>query len=63
MALIVVFRNVSKLAPVSDYDVQVLVGDGSVERSRVIYRGKVTGHTRDDGWVELVRKLVQGAHS
>ena len=59
MALILVFVNKSNLEPVSDYDVQVLIGDGSAARSHVIYRGEVTGHKRSDGWLELVSKLVE----
>ena len=59
MALILVFANKSNLAPVSDYNVQVMIGDGSVERSRTIYSGEVTGHKRSDGWLELVARLVK----
>ena len=59
MALIVVFVNKSSLAPMSDYDVRVLVGDGSAERSNTIYKGEILGHRRSDGWLELVSKLVE----
>ena len=55
MALILTFVNKSGLAPVSDYIVQVLVGDGSTERSQVIAEGTVHNHTRNDGWIALVR--------
>lgn len=58
MALIIVFVNKSELAPVSDYDYEVMVGDGSVGRSRTIERGRVTGHTRADGWDELVALML-----
>ena len=58
MALILVFVNTSDLEPVSDYDVQVMIGDGSIKKSRIIYRGTVTGHRRSDGWLKLVSKLV-----
>lgn len=58
MALILTFVNTSKLAPVSDYAVEVLVGDGSVERSRVIARGTVLSHTRADGWWVLVQRFL-----
>lgn len=33
MSLIVVLTNKSNLAPVSDYNYEVLVGDGTVESS------------------------------
>jgi len=59
MSLIVVLQNVSKLAPVSDYKYQVLVGDGSVERSTIITSGTIQGHTRSDGWQKLVATLLE----
>lgn len=59
MALIIVFQNVSQLAPISDYKVQVLVGDGSPERSKTLYAGVVKGHTRDDGYLALVRLFLE----
>lgn len=58
MALIVVFVNKSGLAPVSDYDVEVLVGDGTPERSKTLYRGRIEGHKRDKGWQMLVQQFV-----
>jgi hypothetical protein len=58
MALILVFVNKSNLAPVSDYKVEVLVGDGSVERSKVITAGTVKGHRREDGWQALVQRWL-----
>lgn len=60
MALIVVLRNISELAPVSDYRYEVLVGDGS-PRSNVIARGTVCGHKREDGWKALVQQLLDTA--
>ena len=59
MALIVVFVNKSNLAEISDYTVQVMIGDGTRIGSRTIYRGEITGHNRSDGWLELVSKLVK----
>lgn len=59
MALIVVLVNVSDLATVSNYRYQVLVGDGTRERSTVIETGRVEGHTRSDGWEILVDKLLK----
>lgn len=58
MALIIVFTNVSHLAPVSDYNYEVLVGDGTPERSQTIVSGKIHGHERDKGWAELVKRLL-----
>lgn len=58
MALIVVLTNISGLAPVSDYNYQVLVGDGSEARSTVIAHGTVYGHERADGWEALVEALL-----
>lgn len=58
MALIVVITNKSSLAPVSDYNYEVLVGDGTPERSKTITYGKVKGHRRDDGWQKLVQTVL-----
>jgi hypothetical protein len=58
MALIICFVNKSHLAEVSDYNVEVLVGDGSATHSHTIYRGEVKGHTRSDGWQKLVQKML-----
>lgn len=58
MALILVFVNESHLAPVSDYKVQVLVGDGTPARSKTIAVGAVKGHTRTDGWEALVQQFL-----
>lgn len=59
MALIVVFVNKSELAPVSDYEFTIMIGDGTPSRSHVIASGNVTGHTRSDGWRVLVQKLLE----
>lgn len=59
MALIVVLTNKSNLAPVSDYDFEVLVGDGTTSGSMVIARGKVEGHRRDDGWKKLLQRMLE----
>ena len=63
MSLILVIQNVSALAPVSDYKYEVLVGNGS-PRSRVLAKGEIKGHTRDDGWQALVQRLLdqEGTH-
>jgi (p)ppGpp synthase/HD superfamily hydrolase len=52
MSLILVIRNVTKLTPVSDYTYEVFINE------RVIASGTVIGHTRDEGWEALVRKLL-----
>jgi len=58
LSLIIVLRNTSELAPVSNYTYHVTVGDGSPEGSRTIAMGTVTGHKRDDGWERLVQKML-----
>jgi hypothetical protein len=58
MALIVIATNVSQLAAVSDYRYEVLIGDGTVERSTVITRGVIKKHRRDDGWRALVQRIL-----
>lgn len=50
--LIVLLHNESNLAPVSDYRGQVRIND------RVIWEGRVEGHTREDGWPALLRMLA-----
>jgi len=59
MALIVVLVNKSDLADISDYEYQVLVGDGTPARSKTIAAGRIEGHRRDDGWQPLVARVVQ----
>lgn len=54
MALIIVFQNTSDSLPAnSDYDYTVQVND------RVIEKGVVLQHIRADGWVALVRKMLE----
>jgi len=53
MALIIILRNVSSLASVSDYEYRVQINE------HVIERGDVLGHTRADGWHKLVEKLLE----
>lgn len=59
MALIVIVTNKSKLAPVSDYNYEVLVGDGTRERSQVIAKGEVLQHLRSEGWKALVERVLE----
>ena len=58
MALILVLQNRSNLAPVSDYTYMVLIGDGTVERSKQIASGTIAAHVRDDGWEALVHRVI-----
>jgi len=60
MALIIVLRNVSSLAPVSDYEYKVMVGDGTPEKSQTLAIGTLSGHRRADGWMALVRQMLEG---
>jgi hypothetical protein len=59
MALILIFTNKSDLAPISNYNYEVLVGDGTPERSKIIVSGAIMGHPRADGWQALVERLLQ----
>ena len=59
MSLIIVLQNISKLAPISNYRYEVLVGDGTVSGSSVLERGMIEGHTRADGWRALLQKLLE----
>lgn len=58
MALIVVLTNTSQLAPISNYNYEVLVGDGSLARSKSLAKGVVDQHRRDDGWEALVQRVL-----
>lgn len=51
--LIITFHNISPDGEqICDYDYQVRVNND------VIADGRIEGHERDNGWVELVRRLV-----
>ncbi len=58
MSLIVILRNTTDLAEVSNYDYEVLVGDGTRERSHTITKGVIVGHKRSDGWAPLVQRVL-----
>lgn len=58
MALIVTVRNVSDLAPTSDYEYTVMVGDGTERGSTVIAYGTITGHRRAEGWMTLIAAVL-----
>ena len=53
MALIVVFRNLSSLASISDYEVTVFVNDRQISGPFVVKE-----HKRSLGWDNLVKKFV-----
>ena len=55
MALIIAFRNLSDLAPVSDYEVEVLIN-----AQRIYGYSYVVGHRRAEGWQALVRQFAEG---
>ena len=50
--LILTFRNVSDLAPVSDYEWTVLVNH------TVLAHGRLEGHERAKGWEALVKQFA-----
>ena len=58
MALILVLTNQSHLADVSDYNYEVMVGDGTPARSTTIAAGTVKQHLRANGWQALVKLLL-----
>jgi len=58
MSLVISIRNKSALAPISDYDYVVRVGDGTKEGSREIAAGEIKGHKRADGWQILVQRVL-----
>lgn len=58
MSLIIILQNTTALAPISDYDYRVLIGDGTFKRSHIIENGIVQGHVRADGWKALVERML-----
>lgn len=58
MSLIVIATNISDLAEVSDYNYEVLVGDGTPERSKTICHGQIKGHRRTAGWKVLIKRIL-----
>jgi hypothetical protein len=59
MSLIVVITNKSQLKPISDYNYEVLIGDGTEAGSKSIAHGKVYGHHRAEGWKVLVDRVLE----
>lgn len=53
MALIVAFQNISELAEVSDYRVQVFIN------KHLLFQTDLKGHKRADGWEALVKKFAE----
>ena len=59
MALILCFHNDATGNEASaNYDVEVVVGDGTRTGSRTIARGRIEGHNRKDGWERLVMEYL-----
>lgn len=59
MALILVFHNDATGGERdANYNIQVIIGDGSEARSRTIETGRVEKHNRGDGWAVLVRTFL-----
>lgn len=59
MALILVFHNDSTGGETdANYNVEVMIGDGTAERTRTIAKGRVEGHDRGDGWEALTRRFL-----
>lgn len=59
MALILVFHNDSTGGEEdANYNVRVMVGDGTELRTRDIAGGRVEDHNRGDGWEALVRRFL-----
>lgn len=62
MSLILVLRNDAKeLSELSNYTCEVLVGDGTPERSTTLFRARVEGHQRSLGWIALTQMLLDQA--
>ena len=60
MSLILVFHN-DGTGGESDanYNIRVLIGDGTAQGSRVIDGGRVTSHNRAEGWRRLVWRFLK----
>lgn len=63
MSLIILIRNTSELAPVSDYEYQVLITTRNLLTGEIgerqIADGSIVGHVRAEGWEALVRRLLE----
>lgn len=60
MSLILVFHNdgTGKQTD-ANYNVRVMVGDGTLQGTRDIDGGRVVGHNRGDGWDMLVAQFLR----
>lgn len=59
MALMIVFQNdATGTNKNANYNVAVLVGDGTQSGSQVLWRGRQEGHNRKDGWKKLVQEWL-----
>ena len=59
MSLILVFHNDGTgHDTVGNYNVRVMIGDGTVEHTRDIAGGRVLNHDRLSGWEPLVRHFL-----
>lgn len=58
MSLIITLRNITSLAPVSDYEAKVFVN-----RSQIAGPILVEGHARKDGWRQLVKRFAKSLPS
>jgi len=59
VALILCFHNDgSGSDAAANYNVEVLIGDGTARGSRTLIRGRVEGHDRADGWERLVLQFL-----
>lgn len=58
MSLIIVLRNKSSLTPISDYEYEVMVGDGTKLGSKTLEHGEVIGHRRENGWEALIELFM-----
>ena len=59
MSLILVFHNDGTgHESAANYNVRVMIGGGTVANSRTIATGRVSGHSRPEGWEVLVRRWL-----
>ena len=54
MALVIAMRNVSELAPVSNYEIDVYINE-----HRIAGPFRLEGHRREDGWQALVKQWAE----
>ena len=59
MALMIVFQNdATGTNKNANYNIAVLVGDGTQSGSQVLWSGRHKGHNRKDGWKKLVQEWL-----